>query len=403
MNRETFLGELFANWPIKKVKYCFDISKEKAHAEDPVILSLARSGIKIRDISNNEGQIAESYEDYNPVVPGDLLLNPMDLYSGDNCNVSEVSGVISPAYINLKSHAGINPYFFNYLFKFLYWSKALQANGKGVSFEHRWTLSPNVLLNMFIPVPSKEEQDAIVEYLKIKINAIDELIKQANEERELLKERFLQIINEEIDRIKVDRKTPLKYIATCNDESLSSATDPDFFFEYIDISSVNLSEGITDTEPMTFQMSPSRARRIVKKNDVIVSTVRTYLKAVAVIDEEHEDCIVSTGFAVIHPSEKINHEYLGYFLRSDEFTNEVSRNSFGVSYPAIQSERLMNLKIKVPDEKVQLLTVENIKKRQSRLNELIKIKEDLVTKYTELKKNLIFDFVTGRRRVPYGE
>ena len=80
--------------------------------EEPIVLSLARSGVRVRDISNNEGQVAESYFNYNPVAEGDLLLNPMDLYSGANCSISHIKGVISPAYINLKSKEGFNPIFY---------------------------------------------------------------------------------------------------------------------------------------------------------------------------------------------------------------------------------------------------------------------------------------------------
>ena len=71
-------------------------------------------------------------------MPGDLLLNPMDLYSGANCSLSEVSGVISPAYINLKKKVELNPKFYDYYFKTQYWAMAMFAHGKGVSFDNRW-------------------------------------------------------------------------------------------------------------------------------------------------------------------------------------------------------------------------------------------------------------------------
>ena len=96
-----WIGEIPKDWKIGRVKNVFIRKNEKARQENPTILSLARSGVKVRDISTGEGQIAESYYNYNPVEIGDLLLNPMDLYSGANCSISKVSGVISPAYIIL--------------------------------------------------------------------------------------------------------------------------------------------------------------------------------------------------------------------------------------------------------------------------------------------------------------
>ena len=93
---------------------------------------MARTGVRERDISNNEGQIAESYYNYNPVDVDDLLINPMDLYSGANCSISKISGVISPAYVNLRYREGYNPQYYDYYFKLQYWLMAFFAHGKGV-------------------------------------------------------------------------------------------------------------------------------------------------------------------------------------------------------------------------------------------------------------------------------
>lgn len=76
----------------------------------------------------------------------------------------------------------------------------------------------------------------------------------------------------------------LKFIATCNDEALPETTDPDYELAYVDISSVDLANGITAIERLNFEEAPSRARRIVKDGDTIISTVRTYLKAIAAIE-----------------------------------------------------------------------------------------------------------------------
>ena len=76
-----WIGEMPEDWNVQRVKNAFVRKKTEAHQENPVVLSLARAGVKVRDLSKNEGQIAESYYNYNLVDPGDLLLNPMDLYS----------------------------------------------------------------------------------------------------------------------------------------------------------------------------------------------------------------------------------------------------------------------------------------------------------------------------------
>ena len=122
----SWIGQIPCEWSMKRVKHAFYRKNEKAMQDNPIVLSLARSGVRERDISNNEGQIAESYYNYNPVDIDDLLINPMDLYSGANCSISKVTGVISPAYINLRYKDGINPAFFDYYFKLQYYNTLFQ-------------------------------------------------------------------------------------------------------------------------------------------------------------------------------------------------------------------------------------------------------------------------------------
>ena len=206
MTRETkktnipWIGEIPSDWSTCRVKDIFSIEKEKAHQKNPIILSLARDAIKERDISTNEGQLAASYEEYNPVIPGDLLLNPMDLYSGANCNVSEVSGVISPAYSKLRKKVDLNPFFFDYFFKVQYWAMAMFAHGKGVSFDNRWTLNNDTLKAYECPFPSVEEQNKIVKEIKSKEEKLNALI--ANEEKQIekLKEYKQTLISEVVTK-----------------------------------------------------------------------------------------------------------------------------------------------------------------------------------------------------------
>lgn len=195
-----WLPEIKEGWQINRVKNLFYISKEKAKQKNPIILSLARDSIKVRDISNNEGQLAASYENYNPVAPGDLLLNPMDLYSGANCNMSELSGVISPAYSNLRKKVALNPKYFDYYFKCQYWTMAMFAHGKGVSFDNRWTLNADALLNYEIPVPSFDEQNNIVKTIQSQLSKVNSLIENEQQQIEKLKEYRSSLISEVVTK-----------------------------------------------------------------------------------------------------------------------------------------------------------------------------------------------------------
>lgn len=140
----------------------------------------------------------------------------------------------------------------------------------------------------------------------------------------------------------------IKNVATYNNDALDESTDPDFEIDYIDISSVTLTGGIEKSEKIAFEKAPSRARRKVKHGDIIVSTVRTYLKAIAPISNPPENMVVSTGFAVIRPKETLHSGFAGYLLQSNGFVGEVVANSVGVSYPAINASDLVRIEAVEP-------------------------------------------------------
>lgn len=186
----------------------------------------------------------------------------------------------------------------------------------------------------------------------------------------------------------------IKNLATYNDEALDEGTDPDFEIEYVDISSVNLVDGITSTEVTSFEKAPSRARRKVKDGDTIVSTVRTYLKAIAAIRNPPENLIVSTGFAVIRPKPDIYSDYLGYLLQSEGFVGDVVANSVGVSYPAINASVLAALPAVQPAFEEQQTIARFLDQKTAQIDTLISKKEALLERLAEKRTALISHAVT---------
>jgi type I restriction enzyme, S subunit len=186
----------------------------------------------------------------------------------------------------------------------------------------------------------------------------------------------------------------LKDVATYNDESLEEKTDPDFELEYVDISSVSLTHGIEKTELLAFEKAPSRARRKVRHGDVIVSTVRTYLKAIAPIKNPPLNMVVSTGFAVIRPRPSLDARFAGYMLQSDGFVGDVVANSVGVSYPAINASDLARLPFAEPPLSEQRKVSDFLDHKTAQIDVLIAKKQTLLAKLAEQRSSLINQAVT---------
>ncbi|MCY4610309.1 MAG: restriction endonuclease subunit S [Gammaproteobacteria bacterium] len=185
----------------------------------------------------------------------------------------------------------------------------------------------------------------------------------------------------------------LKYSATINDETLVETTDPSFVMSYIDISGVDSYRGIVSSTEMTFEDAPSRARRVVRDGDTIISTVRTYLGAIAPIRNPDPNTIVSTGFATIRPRE-ISPDFISYVLREASLVGEIVSRSLGVSYPAVNESEIETLPILLPNLDEQYGIAAFLDRETTKIDTLIEKQERLIELLQEKRITLISHTVT---------
>ena len=414
----AWIGEIPSEWELGKVKYGFDRKKEKSTEKDPVVLSLARAGVRVRDISTNEGQLAASYEGYNPVEPYDFLLNPMDLISGANCSISHVSGVISPAYMNLRARNGFDPRYYDYFFKTQYWSLALFAHGKGVSFDNRWTLNESTLRDYFIPMPSYQEQQAIADYLDDRCSKIDDIIAEATASIEEYKELKQAVIFEAVTK-GLDKSVPMKdsgveWIGVVPEEWIVIKTKyttrisrglfnhrprnapflydgPYPFIQTGDVARANhyiteyhqtLSEQGKDVSKF-FPAGTLTMTIAANVGDVSILTFGAYFP----------DSVL--GFV---PYPKYSSEYLYYIFSA--MKNEFIRIAISNTQMNLNIERVKETFIPVVDDKCQQQAiVDYLDERTAQIDSLISEKQALIDDLQAYKKSLIYEVVTGKRRV----
>ncbi len=191
-----WLGEIPSRWELKRMKHIFYISKNISDSPDEEdVLSLTFGGIIKRDISKNEGQLPESYKGYSKIYPDDIVMNPMDLKSGW-IDKSEFEGIISPSYYVLKPYSSsVDIQYFTYQFQRHYRERIFFPFGHGVSYDYRWGLGKETLLNFPVISPPFSEQKQISQFLDRKTQKLDELIEKTEQKIELLKEKRTSLIN----------------------------------------------------------------------------------------------------------------------------------------------------------------------------------------------------------------
>ncbi len=136
-------------------------------------------------------------------------------------------------------------------------------------------------------------------------------------------------------------------VADIDRDSLNGSTPKDYEFDYISLSDVDSDDFKIETTRQVFASAPSRARRIVKQGDILMSTVRPNLHGFSLIRNEVKDLIASTGFAVI-TTKKCSHEFLFQYLFSSGIERQFYQLLVGSNYPAINSSDVRKLKIPLP-------------------------------------------------------
>lgn len=182
-------------------------------------------------------------------------------------------------------------------------------------------------------------------------------------------------------------------ICLINKNTLSEKS-ADFQFKYIDLSSVKNGK-ILCSAPISFKESPSRARRIIRKNDIIMSTVRPNLQGFAHIDFDAQEYICSTGFAVLTVKPNTSSKFIYYCLYSKSVETQINNMLVGSNYPAINSSDVASLKILLPPLPEQ----EKIAGILSCWDDGIEKLLALIEKKKIQKKALMQQLLTGKHRL----
>lgn len=179
-------------------------------------------------------------------------------------------------------------------------------------------------------------------------------------------------------------------ISSINPDSISMSTLSDLVIKYIDIESVKPGKILAYTD-FEFKNAPSRARRIVKIGDIIVSTVRPYLRAFAYVTNEYDNCICSTGFVVLRTYEEYSANYLYQYVLSEQFMGQILPLMVGSNYPAINNKDVANIMIHIPKSKKEQQKIAEI---LTTVDNNIEKTEALIEKYKNIKQGMMQDLLT---------
>ena len=401
----SWLGDIPAGWDVRPLKYLFAIQKRIAGLQGYTVLSITQSGIRPKDMSS-QGQFAEDYSNYQLVYPGDFAMNHMDLLTGW-VDISKYEGVTSPDYrvFTNKNTADYLSDYYKYILQYCYSNKVFYGLGQGVAGFGRWRLPAEMFLNFKLPVPTKLEQAAIIEYLNDKVSRIDSIVAEAKASIEEYKAW----------------KTSIVY------EAVTKGLDPNAEMKESGIAWIGriparwkISRIKNETSNLDYMREPISAENRENKLGLF-----DYYGASGVIDKiddyNVDDTVLLIGedganlrmrnlplvyrasgkfwvnnhAHILKVNSKNNYGYMAYLLEAGDYTVYI----IGAAQPKLSQFNLMRFPIPVAPRNEQDKIEAYLDARITKIDSAIAEKEALIADLESYKKSLIFEVVTGKRRV----
>ena len=190
----------------------------------------------------------------------------------------------------------------------------------------------------------------------------------------------------EIERvIRVGPHASLGSLVQFSSDTWNAIEHPEPTFRYIEISGVDRRRGQVKTSDVSVASAPTRARMTVQPDDIIISLTRPHHGSIALLNDLHEGCIASTGFAVIRnvDESRIIRTFLWAILRFSLLLKQMLRRASGGNYPAVTQAELKNILIPLPDKPTQQKIIDGVVHRNNEIDRLEAHAENVWSKARE--------------------
>lgn len=433
-----WIGNIPSEWELKRLKIILEERKEK---NDPVqtefILSLgANYGvIPYSEKTGGGNKAKDDYSAYKLAYPGDIVMNSMNIISG-SVGLSKYFGCVSPVYYMLHPrNEENNVEYYHLLFQTKAFQRSLLGLGNGILMKEsnngnyntvRMRIPIGKLNSLMLPVPPCEEQKRISTFLDAQCDIIDELISNTNraiEEYNRLKQSVItQAVTKGIDENVAYTSCNLDWIELipCTWDYMKLKT----YFSFskgLSITKENLK--ITGIPVISYgQIHAKFNSGVSVKTDLIRYVDEDYLESspFALVEKgnfifaDTSEDLAGCGNAVyvdkamqlfggyhtiILKSPNENNKYMAYLFLTDAWRSQIRCRVSGIKLYSITQKILKETTIIIPPVDEQKRIVEYLDEKCEGIDKIISEKTKLVEELETLKKSLIYEYVTGKRRV----
>ena len=411
-----WVGLIPKNWYIRPLYACLDeINQKNSPIVTMNILSLTNTDgvIPYSERGNQGNKSKENLEDYKVVYPNTIVANSMNILIG-SVGLSKYEGCVSPVYYVYSAKSQIDIRYMNYLFQTEPFQKRLRQFANGI-LEIRLRVSSHDILHQKVAVPDYDEQQVIADYLDETCSQINEIIEEVkasiDEYKELKQAVIFEAVTKGLDKnVEMKESTienlesipsnwEIRRIATLYEESKETGR------EDLPILMVSINTGISEGEVgdddrirKVVRSEDKSVYKVVHRNDLAYNMMRAWQGGFGAAQVEG---LVSPAYVVARPKCELDSRYVEALLRTPIFTEKIRGLSYGVADFRLRLywTYFKNLRICFPPLEEQRHIADFITAESKKLDALIHEKLELVVELEAYKKSLIYEVVTGKRRV----
>jgi len=408
----SWLGEVPADWQVGPGRICVYENKDKnTGMKESTVLSLSYGRVIVKDEDKMTGLVPESYETYQIVQAGDIIIRGTDLQNDVTSlrtGLAKDHGIITSAYINLRPKPNAYAEFLHYLLHSYDVKKVFYGLGSGL----RQNLSYVDFKYLTIPLPSLPEQRAIVAFLDDKCAKIDGAVKIKEDQIALLRERRQIIIQDAVTR-GLNPAAPMKdsgidwigqipahwevkrnkhMFVEINQRSAKGTEQHLSMSQKLGLVPANLVEKALVSESY-------EGAKLVQPGDLVLNRLKAHLAVFSIAQMEG---LVSPDYSVFHPFVKgASSQYYEALFKTSMFLGEFRLRVRGIveGFYRLYTDSFMDIPLLIPPQAEQDDIVAHLDQLAIKFDAAVSIKQDQIAALKEYKTSLINAAVTGKIKV----
>lgn len=406
-----WLGDIPAEWDVAQIGNYYELRNEKVSDYDFEPLSVTMKGIVPQLATAAK---SDDHSNRKLVKKGDFVINSRSDRRG-SCGISPLDGSVSLINIVMEPRGEMNPQYYNWLFHTELFADEFYKWGHGI-VDDLWTTRWQEMKKILIVAPSPDEQQAIADYLDETCSKIDEIIAEAKASIDEYKELKQSVIdkfvlhglcngmmkdsgNDLIGKIPLSwEMCKLKYVADFN-PSITIVYDAQREVGYVPMNCVK--NGYMN--PLSARLSDmSTGLTGFQDGDIVMAKVTPCFENgnIAIAENLEQGVAFGSSELFVIRTHSINRRFMLYYLQNSVFKNQCISTMTGTGgLKRVSGYFVNNAYITYPPENEQQVIADYLDNKVVELDSLINEKQSLINDLEVYKKSLIYEVVTGKRRV----